>query len=42
MATMHVMSLHFAEAFNTVNHDILVKKLENYSVRGISNEWFIS
>ena len=34
--------LDFIKAFDTVNHEILIKKLENYDVRGISNKWFIS
>ena len=30
----------FQNAFDTVGHYILPKKLEYYSVRGISNKWF--
>ena len=32
----------FAKAFDTVNHEILLKKLDNFGFRGVVNDWFRS
>ena len=34
--------LDLSKAFNTLNHTVLLKKLDCYGIRGITNDWFQS
>ena len=37
-----IYSGNFSKALDTVNHDLLFKKLELYGIMGIALHWFLS
>lgn len=34
--------LDFSKAFDTVNHNILIEKLDYYGIHGVTKDWFTS
>ena len=34
--------MHLQKAFNAIDHNILLEKLQHYDIRGIAHQWFKS
>ena len=42
MKEILVVFVNLQKAFDTVDHQILLLKLNHYEIRGVSNDWFKS
>ena len=39
---LHTISVELEKSFDTIDHSLLLKKLEHYDIRGIVNHWLSS